>query len=496
MIHSTAGFYLAPFQTKAVNTAASVGKRLLMHPMGSGKTITALCLLRNSIETEGGYFLYITPASLIQNVDEMMRRFFPSLSSNILGKDNQLPSANVVNIASYDQCRLLLPNLLSTNFRVVVADEIHHVKDKRSKTFPAISAIANRSLTFLGMSGSPYQNCPEEFFSIIEIILGISSRDMVDRFLEREWDYSKSTFIWRFINTVILKRPVKGPFKGIQNSEELSHLLSGNFIFASETEIGRFFPFPAVEFQIHNIPLSIAEHRLYDYACKSITKETMTRFMAGSVTESEITQIVNKLAAARQVMLDGAYVFRSNEGRSRDAVPGSKIQHCVKIILSNPGGKFLLFTNFVQCGVKAIAHELKNSGMNFLVITGKTSAKQRNEIVTVFNELDSGVLVLSPVGGEGLDFRNVDHVIILDPHFNPNVMSQMWSRARRVGSIKKTVIVHILLAVDSSLGRTVDHAIFGIAKRKHVLGQEIHRAITGNIEHDPSEEFFGMSWGY
>ena len=71
---------------------------------------------------------------------------------------------------------------------------------------------------------------------------------------------------------------------------------------------------------------------------------------------------------------------------------------------------------------------------------------------------------------EGVDFKNVRQVHILDPWWNPAVEAQAVDRAHRIGQTRR-VFAYRLIARD-----TVEEKIVALQDRKRELAESIVRA--------------------
>ena len=87
-------------------------------------------------------------------------------------------------------------------------------------------------------------------------------------------------------------------------------------------------------------------------------------------------------------------------------------------------------------------------------------------------------MLLSPVGFEGLDLYGTTHVIILDPHYNPERTTQLISRAVRAYSSVSEIDVVQLLSVSKHLKMTIDQSIVAIANRKTRLAQFLENILS------------------
>ena len=73
-------------------------------------------------------------------------------------------------------------------------------------------------------------------------------------------------------------------------------------------------------------------------------------------------------------------------------------------------------------------------GIDYSVITCKTSSKKIPEIVKIFNSKKFGILFISKAASEGLDLKGVREVVLMEPFWNLNDRQQVIGRAIRFKS--------------------------------------------------------------
>jgi SNF2 family DNA or RNA helicase len=106
--------------------------------------------------------------------------------------------------------------------------------------------------------------------------------------------------------------------------------------------------------------------------------------------------------------------------------------------------RVIVFSNFLRSGIEQLEPLLANKKIPFGKFTGSTSAKKRREIVNDYNTHKLRVLLLSSAGGEGLDLKDTDIVIIWEPHWNWSKTEQAVGRAVRFKShAKPNSVVHV-----------------------------------------------------
>jgi len=80
----------------------------------------------------------------------------------------------------------------------------------------------------------------------------------------------------------------------------------------------------------------------------------------------------------------------------------AKVLKVKEIVEENKGKKIIVFTQYVE-QAEAIAREVKG-----LLLTGKMSKTERERVLKTFRALQSGVLVVTTVGDEGLDIPDAE----------------------------------------------------------------------------------------
>ena len=87
--------------------------------------------------------------------------------------------------------------------------------------------------------------------------------------------------------------------------------------------------------------------------------------------------------------------------------------------------------------------------------------------------------MLSPVGFEGLDLYGTTHIIILDPHYNPERTKQLISRAIRAFSdVQQIKIINLLSQSDKIKVPLIDTSIEKIAQRKAKISKMIEDVLA------------------
>jgi superfamily II DNA or RNA helicase len=147
-----------------------------------------------------------------------------------------------------------------------------------------------------------------------------------------------------------------------------------------------------------------------------------------------------------------------------------KFEKMIEFMEEDGWPKALVFIEYVECsgGVRTIAQMLQNTcrgkGKNVTVqsIFGEVDQVTRVNLVDRFNKDSShedsiGILVMSAAGNEGLDFKGVRHVHLMNMDWNPGRVDQKIGRGIRFKSHKhlpvaeQKVMVYRYLAIPRDI---------------------------------------------
>ncbi|EEB07489.1 ATP-dependent DNA helicase [Schizosaccharomyces japonicus yFS275] len=149
-------------------------------------------------------------------------------------------------------------------------------------------------------------------------------------------------------------------------------------------------------------------------------------------------------------------------------VPSSKIQSAIELVrrirTEQPGEKILIFSQFTQF-LELLSVPLQREGIRFVVYDGSMSASQRDEAIHRFQHKESVqvMLVSLKAGSTGLNLTAANHVVLLDPFYNPSVEEQAIDRAYRIGQ-KREVHVYRMITADS-----IEERIAALQEKKRGL---------------------------
>lgn len=209
---------------------------------------------------------------------------------------------------------------------------------------------------------------------------------------------------------------------------------------------------PCKKCQSRTLETEIVSYKLYD----QVANQSFTEEMLFAEFKSEMER--------QKMRSNNLYVTNLEK-----LEPSTKMQQCMdvirKVMEKSETEKILVFsqfTTFFDLFQHFLSRDLK---VPFLKYTGAMNAQQRSEVINRFySERDKRILLISmKAGNSGLTLTCANHVIIVDPFWNPYVEEQAQDRCYRISQTRE-VHVHKLFIKNS-----VEDRIAELQKRKKEL---------------------------
>jgi SNF2 family DNA or RNA helicase len=138
----------------------------------------------------------------------------------------------------------------------------------------------------------------------------------------------------------------------------------------------------------------------------------------------------------------------------------------------HPHDKMIIFSHFTSF-LDVIELMLESRRIETARLDGTMALSARNSVIRNFQTSDTPVLLASKTAtGVGLNLTMANHVIVVDPWWNPAIEEQAVHRCHRIGQKKP---VHVSRFVISD---TIEHYCFEIAQKKKEFGDAILRAAS------------------
>lgn len=391
---------LYPFQVVAVKfIEAAEGRAILGDEMGTGKTVEALAWMH----TKGSklkHVLIVAPANVIYKWKDEVDKWL-GWSAEVVGKIKSAFPITRIYIMSYAIMRERYQKLEKTHFDLIIFDESHKLKDRKSSQTRAAKRIIAGVPYVLMLTGTPFLNRPNELFTPLNMLR------------PKDWP---EFFAFAHRYCAAIKGDMGWDFSGSSNEEELRERLKFTMIRRLKVDVLDQLP----DLVRARIPVKIVNKSEYN----NKKRETL----AGLTVSNALTRL-NKL---RQVV-------------GRGKVPAA-LTWVENFLVESPDQKLVIYVHHIAI-VESLAASLTKHGV--AILQGSVSAKDRASIIKRFQESKKPrILVMSSAGSEGIDLWRANHILFVEREWSPAAEEQAEARLHRLGQ-KNAVTAWYLVAQDT-----------------------------------------------
>lgn len=440
----------------------------LADDMGLGKSIQAIGLLlheQNELGRLPGPSLLIAPTSLLGNWRREIRRFAPNLRVFIhYGPDrprNETFAAIIrrfdLVISSYTLARRDAELFESFPWHGLILDEAQKIKNPDIQVTQAIERFP--SAFRLALTGTPIENQLTELWSIFNFLnkgyLGSLSsfRKHFAYPIERHQDPTTTARLQRLVRPFILRRLKTDP-NVLQDLPE------------------------RLEMKVY-CTLSDEQAELY----QAVVAEGLPR-VRDLYGRARRLHIFNLLTRLKQILNHPAQYlapdhittkFHPTEALERRSGKLDRLTEMLDEVLT-VGDRALVYTQFAETGHILAWHLQQQFDRPVFYLHGGVSLKQRQQMVTSFQEDPHAphIFILTlKAGGLGLNLTAANHVFHYDRWWNPAVEDQASDRIYRIGQTR-AVQTHKFITAG-----TLEEGIDEMLERKQGLADRI---ISGSEE--------------
>ncbi len=410
---------------------------VLADDMGLGKTLQTLVLLADTHQdTSGPPSLVVAPTSVIHNWLAEAARFTPKLRVALFygPSRGEVPEDVDVIVTSYALLRL--DAALERPWRYAVLDEAQFIKNPTSQVARAARNLDARHR--LALTGTPMENHLVELWSIFQFLMPgfFGSRAAFERRyampVQKKQDHEALEAMRRRLRPFILRR---------LKSEVASEL-------------------PPRTEQVLYCELGPAQRRVYDAVRETYRDQVFEHVEVAGIERSTI-QVLEALTRLRQACCHPQLLPFPEARRVHSSAKLDLLSELLDEMLAE-GHRALVFSQWPSL-LKFVAADLDARAVEYIYLDGGT--RRRGELQTRWNEEDGPpvFLISLKAGGTGMNLTGADHVIHLDPWWNPQAEAQATDRAHRIGQTRP-VMVYKLVARD-----TAEEKILELQARKRAL---------------------------
>lgn len=455
---------LRDYQVRGLNWMISLYENgingILADEMGLGKTLQTISLLgyMKHFRNIHGPHLVIVPKSTLQNWMNEFNKWCPTLRAvcligdqearNTFIRETLMPGEWDVCITSYEMVIREKGVFKKFNWRYMVIDEAHRIKNEKSKLSEIVREF--KTTNRLLLTGTPLQNNLHELWSLLNFLLP-------DVFNSSE-DFDS----WFNTNS----------FLGDNSLVERLHAVLRPFLLRRlKSEVEKRLK-PKKEVKIY-VGLSKMQREWYT---KVLMKDIDVVNGAGKIEKMRLQNILMQLRKCS----NHPYLFDGAEPGPPYTTDEHLVYNCGKMVildkllpkLQEQGSRVLIFSQMTRM-LDILEDYCHWRCYNYCRLDGNTPHEDRQRQINEYNEPNSKkfIFMLSTrAGGLGINLATADVVIIYDSDWNPQMDLQAMDRAHRIGQ-KKQVRVFRMITENTVEEKIVERAEVKLRLDKLVIQQ-------------------------
>lgn len=403
---------LMPYQIDDVLSMLHKSNVLNRNPMGMGKTVETVVLMRAlSITTA----LIVCPKSVMLQWKRSIEAWYPDVAYRVQIKPKE-PKSGMICIYNYESISTnadLLSKLQKVKWQMHICDEAHRIKNPKSKRTVDMKAV--KSERRVALTGTPITNRPNDLWSILHWL--------DHRYSGRSyWNF---TYYFCNIERGLWGDKITGLTKDESRIETLQELLQRTSVWNPSTV--------AKNKTVVTVPLAMdtKQTKLFKDTKKLIFEElpeTMT-IANGAVLATRLQQITS-----------WPKIF---DDENHKYTTGAKFEWVEEFLEDNPEEKVVIFSRFATV-VEAFAKELS---VKCVAYTGQHSRIENDKAKDLFINNPEVRVILGTIGamGEGVDgLQTVSRTaIFIDRDWGPSTMEQAEDRLNRYGQTQPVMCYYL-----------------------------------------------------
>lgn len=505
------------FVSKYINPKTPYKGLMVMHGLGSGKTITSIMI--GEAWKKYRKIKVVVPASLIGNyrdelrspatknayitnaAREKLKELHPASDEykDIIERSNKKIN-KYYTIYSYNKfVELAKEGEISLRNSVLIIDEIQNMVSEDGTYYETLYDTihsAPASLRIVLLSATPLTDKPVELaltMNLLRIPYELPTGREFEKMFYKTYKKRGLTFV-KAKNLDIFKERIKGYVSYYRGADPRAY---------PEVTV-RYVKCEMSNFQYRSYITVLKEDkskagldfkRRHKVFVKGQLKRLPSSFYGGVRMISNIAFPNKKINELGYRSLQGKELKMNNVKKY-----SIKFYRIIQRILRGKG-LMLVYSNFKEYGgLKSLARILEAQGFldyseygegsrRYGVWSGDVKPELREEMKAVFNNPNNingrklKVILLSPAGREGVSFKCVRQIHILEPYWNNTRLQQVQGRGIRYCSSKalppedRNVKVYIYLATHYREEVSIDQFIASLAQRKNKLAEEFNMAM-------------------
>lgn len=453
---------LMAHQREGVAFLLDRGSGILAFEQGLGKTLVAIEAFRRlhaagRVET----MLVICPNSLKRNWACELARFAPELGVCIIEGSRQARRAALshtrahVVIINYEAARAEITGLralLSRTTAVLVLDESHYVKNRRSLTSTAAQHFGGLAPYRWLLTGTPVTNAPADLYTQVNLVAGESALGTYDGFVARYAD--------------------AGSERGRQ--AELSRLIEPYLLRRTKEEC---LDLPEKVFVDLHVPLPRWQRQLYQDVRDGIIREVsgMSREDFRAFAPTALTRLLrlSQVASNPRLVVPG-------ETRTPGKV--TELDRLLEELADANGRKVIVWSNYIGT-IELLVR--RYAAMGAVALYGDVPARERQDVAHRFQEDEhTRILIANPAAaGTGFTLTAAHHTVYETLGWRYDHYAQSQDRNHRIG--QRTMVTYVRLIAEDTIDQVIAEALDRkAAMARGILGDKPSAMVIAEMSPD------------
>jgi hypothetical protein len=438
-------------------------RMLVYHGLGSGKSLSAIAAAEAARKLHGGNYGIAVPASLRDNFRKEIKKFTTGDSKP--------------EVLSYTG--LALGKKFQDPPETLIMDEAARLRNPTAASTRAATQAAQQAQRVLLLTGTPITNSPADLAPLVSMLHGetIEPKDFEQRYVgyEKVWPG-----LWNWMRGV---KP--GVRAKVRRRDELLKLLENRVDYQpSKTPEG-----VNVNEEIIRTPLTPEQQKIEKAIRTTIPPGFLWKLdREFPLSKDELRRLNGFLTGLRQVGLS-TQAFRADKDPVRAFEQSGKLTTAMKnlrnVLDEDPRKKAIIYSNFIDAGIKPYAAALARDGIPAGVFHGGVPLTKRRQVLDDYNAGKIRALLLGPAAAEGISTKGTSLIQLLDPHWNEARLQQAKGRGLRFDSHMDLPEELKNVAVQRYLNQSEEPSMVGrwlMGKKRHRTADEVLERLTAEKE--------------
>lgn len=453
----------------------------LAHVMGLGKTLTSIAFLDTLMKDNPGWKVIVScPKSITPEWMKQFEQWKHLISCTcIFAKSHR--SANIdewrktggILLMSHDTFSICQNGAKLLQYDLIIVDEAHRMQNPKTRLHMSLNKCScNRRVL---LTGTPLQNNILEYYYMIRLLRPSLVTDLTE-FKRCYATPIKKGSLENATNEecVIARKKINvltKLFEGVVD-RKTAEFLHRSLPQMREYKCTYEAPLPKVMYLGQQWKVvDTVTHTQQQIQCKDLAKAIKRRKSDEvTFTQKQLEDMNVPTLSVKSYIKVGYDCFAPIPPNFMDFMhrtmtesKSTKIKLCLKLIKNiDTKDQIIVFSSR-----KDVLHRIKvkllELGQTSDVMTGDDSEKNRSDIVTRFQSGEFRILCMTKqVGGMGLNLTKANHILILNPSWNPAEDTQACYRCYRLGQLKQ-VFIYRFVVKDS-----IEENIWRLSAHKHL----------------------------